>query len=58
MTSLLSRLSLALWGGICLAEPLQGLRSAALPSIQTFTVFPLAAFQSIWKHSAISKTTD
>lgn len=57
-TSLLSRHSSALQGGICLAEPLHGLRSAASQRIQIFIVFPLAAFQSIWKLDAISKTTD
>lgn len=55
---LLSRLSSAWRGGICSAEPLQGLRSAASQSIQTFIVFPPAAFQSIWKLDAISKATD
>lgn len=31
---------------------------AALQSIQTFRLFPLAAFQSIWKLNSFSKTTD
>lgn len=43
--------------GICSAEPLQGLCSAASQSTQT-TVFLPTAFQSTWKLDAISKTTD